>query len=135
MDGALNLPFNPSGMPPARGFSHGVLSAGGQILHIAGETGHYEDLSLDEDFVGQFARACRNVATVVEDAGGEASDLVSLTIFVTDVSLYRDNLGQVGEAYRSVFGKHFPAMALIGISELVDPAALVEIMGVAVIAS
>jgi enamine deaminase RidA (YjgF/YER057c/UK114 family) len=39
----------------------------------------------------------------------------------------------VGRAYRAVFGRHFPAMALIGVSELVDPDALVEITGVAVI--
>lgn len=133
MDRALNLPINPTGMPPARGFSHGVLSTGGQILHIAGETGHHEDLTLDVGFVDQFAAACRNVAAVVDAAGGLPTDIVSLTIFVTDVSQYRENLDQVGEAYRSVFGKHFPAMALIGISELVDPAALVEITGVAVI--
>lgn len=133
MDRALNLPINPAGMAPARGFSHGVLSSGGKILHIAGETGHYEDLTLDNGFVEQFAQACRNVAAVVDKADGVPSDIVSLTIFVTDVSQYRDNLEKVGEAYRSVFGKHFPATALIGISELVDPAALVEILGVAII--
>jgi enamine deaminase RidA (YjgF/YER057c/UK114 family) len=56
-----------------------------------------------------------------------------MTIYATDVASYRDNLAEVGRAYRVVFGRHFPAMALIGVSELVDPAALVEITGVAVI--
>lgn len=131
----MSLPINPPGLPPARGFSHGMLSPGGNILHIAGETGHHEDLTLDEGFAEQFARACQNVAAVVDAAGGDVSDVVSLTIFVTDVSMYRDNLGPVGDAYQAVFGKHFPAMALIGVSELVDPRALVEITGVAVIPS
>ncbi len=128
-----HLPVNPEGMPPARGFSHGVLSMGGRILHIAGETGHGPDLGIDEDFVAQFGRACRNVAQVVEAAGGEVTDVVSLTIFVTDISEYRNRLSEVGPAYRSVFGRHFPAMSLIGISELVDQRARVEIQGVAVI--
>jgi enamine deaminase RidA (YjgF/YER057c/UK114 family) len=70
---------------------------------------------------------------VVEEAGGAPSDVVSLTIYATDVAAYREDLEGVGEAYRAVFGKHYPAMALIGISELVDPRALVEITGVAVI--
>ncbi|HEY5890947.1 MAG TPA: RidA family protein [Acidimicrobiia bacterium] len=131
----MNLPINPEGLPPARGFSHGMLSRGGEVLHIAGETGHHEDLTLDDDFVAQFGQACRNVSAVVVAAGGTPSDIASLTIFVTDVSAYRDNLGAIGEAYREAFGRHFPAMALIGITELVDPKALVEITGVAVIPS
>ena len=129
----MNLPINPAGLPPARGFSHGMLSGEGRVLHIAGETGHYEDLTLDGDFVGQFGQACRNVSAVVVGAGGNPADIVSLTVFVTDVSAYRANLGAIGEAYRAVFGRHFPSMALIGITELVDPKALVEITGVAVI--
>ncbi len=129
----MNIPLNPAGMPPARGFSHGVLSSDGRILHIAGETGHDEDLQLDSGFVEQFGKACQNVAAVVKEAGGDASDVVSLTIYVTDVSMYRDNLNAVGAAYQSVFGRHFPAMALIGVSELVDPRALVEISGVAIL--
>lgn len=110
-----------------------MLSEGGRLLHIAGETGHYPDLSLDEGFVAQFAMACRNVATVVETAGGSLGDLVSMSIFVTDVDYYRQNLQEIGAAYQSVFGKHFPAMALIGITELVDPNALVEITAIAVV--
>jgi enamine deaminase RidA (YjgF/YER057c/UK114 family) len=127
------LPVNPSQLAAPSGFSHGVLSGPGRLLHIAGETGHHQDMSLDVGFVAQFARACRNVAAVVEAAGGVPNDVVSMTIYATDMAAYRDNLGEVGEAYRSVFGKHYPAMALIGVSELVDPDALVEITGVAVI--
>lgn len=127
------IPINPSHLSPPAGFSHGVLSGPGRILHIAGETGHHQDMSLDDGFVAQFARACENVAAVVEEAGGAPTDVVSLTIYATDVSSYRDNLSEVGKAYRAVFGRHYPAMALIGVTELVDPSAVVEITGVAVI--
>ncbi|REK17502.1 MAG: RidA family protein [Actinobacteria bacterium] len=127
------LPINPEGLPDPSGFSHGMLSSGGRLLHVAGETGHHEDLSLDEGFVAQFARACSNVAAVVAEAGGDPADVVSMTIYTTDVAAYRDNLPEVGKAYRDVFGRHFPAMALIGVSELVDPRAIVEITAVAAI--
>ncbi len=127
------LPINPSNLAPASGFSHGIVTEGGTLLHIAGETGHHQDFSLDEGFVDQFAQACRNVAAVIAEAGGGPTDLVSLTIFSTDVQAYRDSLSDIGIAYRSVFGRHFPAMALIGVTELVDPKAVVEMSGVAVL--
>jgi enamine deaminase RidA (YjgF/YER057c/UK114 family) len=130
---STHLPINPVGLPPPRGFSHGVVSGPGRFLHIAGETGHHQDLTIDESFSDQFARACFNVAAVVEAAGGSPEDVVSMTIFATDVASYRENLPAIGEAYQAVFGKHFPAMALIGVSELVDPAAMVEITAVAII--
>jgi enamine deaminase RidA (YjgF/YER057c/UK114 family) len=125
--------LNPDGLAPARGFSHGSLAAEGRTLHIAGQTGHHADESIDEDMVDQFARACTAVAEVITDAGGEPGDLVSLTIYTTDVAGYRGRLGPIGEAYRAVFGTHYPPMALIGVAELFDPKAKVELVGVAVV--
>lgn len=126
--------FNPDGMAPATGFSHGAIPSEGNTLYIAGQTGHYQDSSIDDGLVDQFAQACRSVARVIEEAGGETSDLVSMMIYTTDVQGYRDNLEAIGAAYREVFGKHFPPMALIGVDELVDPEAVVELVCVAVIA-
>lgn len=125
--------LNPEGLAPARGFSHGALASEGRTLHIAGQTGHHQDGGIDEDFVQQFARACTAVAEVIAEAGGEPQDLVLLTIYTTDVAGYRDQMGPIGEAYRAVFGKHYPPMALIGVAELFDPKAKVELVGVAVV--
>lgn len=125
--------LNPDGLAAARGYSHGAISGEGRTLHIAGQTGHHEDMSIDEGLVEQFARACQAVATVIQDAGGEPADLVSVTIYTTDVATYRQSLGPIGEAYREVFGKHFPPMALIGVAELFDPRAKVELVAIAVV--
>ena len=127
--------LNPEGLAPARGFSHGAVPADGRTLYIAGQTGHHDDMTLDESLVDQFARACRSVAAVIAEAGGKPDDLVSMTIYTTDVPGYRQSLGPLGEAYRQVFGKHFPPMALIGVAELFDPKAKVELVSVAVLAS
>ena len=70
---------------------------------------------------------------VVEEAGGTVADVGRLTIYVTDMDAYRGSLAEVGAAYRAVFGKHFPAMALVAVTELVDPRAVVEIEATAVI--
>ena len=125
--------INLSGMPPATGFSYGLIPAGGRVLHIAGMTGHLEDSSISDDFVEQFAAACNGVARVIEEAGGEAGDLVSMIIYTSDIDEYRNRTRDLGVEYRAVFGKHFPPMALFGISELLDPKAKVELVCVAVV--
>ena len=125
--------FDPDGMAPAVGFSYGAVSAGGKLLHIAGLTGHLSDGSIADDLVEQFARACESVARVINEAGGDPSDLVSMTIYTTDIDGYRSRLGAIGEAYRAVFGRHYPPMALFGVGELFDPNALVELVCVAVV--
>ena len=58
--------LNPVGLAPARGFSHGALPGEGRTLYIAGQTGHYEDMTLDDGLVEQFARACHSVAVVID---------------------------------------------------------------------
>lgn len=125
--------FDPEGMPPAVGFSYGALAAGGRTLHIAGLTGHAEDGSIEPGLVDQFGAACESVAHVISSAGGEPADLVSMTIYTTDIQSYRENLQPLGGRYRQVFGRHYPPMALIGVAELFDPAALVELVAVAVV--
>jgi len=125
--------FNPEGTTPASGFSHGALPDEGRTLYIAGQTGHHPDQTIDHGLVDQFAQACRSVARVIEEAGGEPGDLVSMTIFTTDVAGYRQSLAPIGTVYREVFGRHYPPMALIGVAELFDPDAVVELVCVAVV--
>lgn len=125
--------FNPEGMPPATGFSYGAVAAEGRVLQMAGMTGHHADGSIDDGLVDQFAQACSSVARVLEAGGGSPSDVVSITIYTSDIATYRASLEQIGRAYRAVFGKHYPPMALFGISELFDPAAKVELVCVAVV--
>jgi enamine deaminase RidA (YjgF/YER057c/UK114 family) len=81
----------------------------------------------------QFDDAVGNLLTALRAAGGEPDDLVSLQVFVTDVAAYREALPALGEVWREHFGRHYPAMGLFGISELFEPWAQVELMGVAVL--
>ena len=65
--------------------------------------------------------------------GGRVADVGRLTIYVTDMEAYRGSRAQIGAEYRAVFGKHFPAMSLVAVTELVDPRAVVEIEATAII--
>lgn len=121
---------NPSGLPRAVGFSHLAKTEQG-LIFLAGQTGHHEDGSIAPGLVEQFAQACRNVQTCLVSVGAGPVDLVSLQIFVTDMDAYRSALRELGGAYREVFGKRYPPMALIGVGALFDPSAMVELVGVA----
>jgi enamine deaminase RidA (YjgF/YER057c/UK114 family) len=123
----------PDGWLKPRGYVHG-MRARGELLAIAGQIGWSTRGELVEGgFVAQFEQALRNVVEVVRAAGGAPEHLVTLTIYVTDRSEYLRALGEVGESYRRVMGRHYPTMALVMVAGLLDPAAKVEIQGLAVL--
>lgn len=127
--------FNPPALGPARGWNNGMLApAGGRVLFIAGQTARGEDGRVpDVGFVEQFAGALDNVLEALRAAGGRPEDIGRMTVFVTDVQAYRDSLKELGAVWRPRLGRHFPAMALLGVTELVDPGGMVEIEATAVL--
>ena len=128
--------INPESLGSPKGWNNGMLApAGGRILFVAGQTAQDANGRIDTpDFVEQFGRALRNVLTVVREAGGEPTDIGRFTIFVTDADAYLGSLKPLGVMYRSLMGRHYPAMALMEISRLVEEGALVEIEATAVLA-
>jgi enamine deaminase RidA (YjgF/YER057c/UK114 family) len=128
-------PVNPDLLGAPSGYSNGILVEGGRLLFVAGQVAwdRAHRLVGRGDFVAQFTQALRNVLEVVWKAGGRPEHLVELTIFVTDRQAYADRRRELGEAYRSLMGKHYPAMALVVVKELLEEGAQVEIRGVAAI--
>ena len=119
--------IKPSGWLPAKGYANGVLTKDG-ILHIGGQIGwDGNKVFAQGGFIGQMRQALANIREIVETAGGQVSDVTRLTWFVTDKKEYLAHQAEVGTAYRDVFGRHFPAMSVIVISELIEDEALVEI--------
>jgi enamine deaminase RidA (YjgF/YER057c/UK114 family) len=121
----------PAGWPAPRGYANGVVTSG-RTLHVAGQIGW--DATGDfprSDLAGQLAQALDNVLAVVQAAGGAPGDVARMTIYVTDLDAYRSSLREIGAAWRARFGKHFPAMTLVGVAGLVEPRALVEIEALA----
>jgi enamine deaminase RidA (YjgF/YER057c/UK114 family) len=117
--------------PKPKGYANGRLGSG-RVLHIAGQIGWNREGKLDaKDLVGQFAQALDNVLCVVAAAHGRPEDLAEMTIYVTDIAAYRGAQAQLGAVWRQRLGSHFPAMALVGVSALVEPEAVIEIQAVA----
>lgn len=125
---------NPDGLAPPRGFNHGLLVDGGQLLFLAGQdaTGPDGDLVASGDLVGQFEQVMANLAAVVEAAGGQPDDIVKLNAYVADADAYRANLEPLGAVFRE-YVETYPAMALFEVSGFFEPGALVELEGFAVI--
>jgi enamine deaminase RidA (YjgF/YER057c/UK114 family) len=114
------------------GFSHAVRA--GDTIYLGGQTAQAPDGSITgETIADQFDVAAGNLVTALRAAGGEPSDLVSLQVFVTDVGEYKQSLLALGKVWRKHFGRRYPAMGLFGVTELFDPEAKVELMGVAVL--
>lgn len=65
--------------------------------------------------------------TVVAAAGGGPEHVMRITVFVTDMDVYLASRASLGEVWRRHMGRHYPAMALLGVSRLVDTGAMVEI--------
>jgi enamine deaminase RidA (YjgF/YER057c/UK114 family) len=130
----MTTPVNPRELGAPRGYSNGMLAAPGRILAIAGQIGWDGAGKLvSDDFVTQFDRALVNVLAVLHEAGGVPSDLIQLRIYVTDTKRYSEKKKQIGVSYRERMGEHYPAMALVQVAALLEPGALVEIEGLAVI--
>lgn len=125
---------NPGHLAPARGFSHAVAAAPGRTVYLGGQTAlDAEGRVVGETVVEQFDQAAANVVAALAAAGGRPEHLVSLQIFTTDLGTYKAALRDLAGVHRRHFGYHYPAMALIGVSELFDAEAMVELMGIAVI--
>ena len=126
--------INPPELGRPSGFSHAVAATGGRMVFLAGQLGTGRDGQVvGGGVVAQFEQALANVLTALAAAGGEPQDLVSLTIYLLDVEDYQARGREIGAVWRRLAGTGYPAMAGVGVTRLWDPAALVEIQGIAAV--
>jgi enamine deaminase RidA (YjgF/YER057c/UK114 family) len=103
----------------------------GTALHVAGQVGWKDGVFEAKDLVGQFTQTLDNILAVLKAAHAHVNDIASMTIYVTDMPAYRAARKSLGPIWRERFGVHFPAMALVAVTALVEPEALIEIQCVA----
>lgn len=125
--------LQPPGWARPKGFSNGV-SCTGTLVFIAGQVGWTGDGRWEaRDFAGQFRQTLKNILAVLEQANGKPEHLVRMTWYVLDKREYLSSLKAVGEAYRELMGRHYPTMAVVQVSGLVEEDARLEIEATAVI--
>jgi enamine deaminase RidA (YjgF/YER057c/UK114 family) len=132
-----NRIINPDTLVQPTGFSHGILSTGGQRLFLAGQTATDREGNIvaPGDVVGQYRQVLSNLKAVVEEAGGKMAGIVKLTIYVKDRDDYKAHLKELGQVHKEFFGAYYPATSLFEISRFFEDGVLVEIEGIAVVGS
>lgn len=126
---------NPESLGVPSGWNHALIApAGGRVLFVAGQTAVGPSGRIEATtFVDQWHQALANVLTVVRASGGTPEDIGRLTIYVTDLDAYLEGRKEIGMIYRTLMGRHYPAMALVEVKRLVDDGALIEIEATAVL--
>ena len=123
-------PIEPAGWPRPKGYSDGILATNAsRMLFVSGQIAWDEQHRLmgAGDLAAQFAQALRNVVAVVRAAGGWPDHIVRMTVYVKDKRQYLARTAEIGAAWRAILGKHYPAMALVQVADLLEEGALVEI--------
>ena len=126
--------IEPEGWEQPVGYSNGVLApAGARLVFISGQIAWDADQVLmgEGDLAAQFRSALSNVLTVLDAAGGKPEHLASLTIFVKEKADYLARRQELGAIWHALVGRHYPAMALVQVADLLEEGALVEIAGIA----
>lgn len=125
--------LHPATWKKAVGYANGML-AEGRTIFVGGQIGWNGDQVFEaHDLAGQTRQALENIAAVLAEAGATPEHVVRLTWYITDKQAYLKSLKEIGAAYRSVMGRHFPAMTMVQVVALIEDEALVEIEATAVI--
>jgi len=123
----------PPGWPRPKGYSNG-MAAHGRIVVTAGVVGwDANEHFVSNTLAGQFAQALRNIIAILECDGAGPANIARLTCYVTSIDEYLASLKEIGAAWKEIVGPHYPAMALVEVVRLVEPAAKVEIEATAVV--
>lgn len=124
----------PPGWAPPIGYSNGIAVDAGRIVFIAGQVGWDAQQKFERtDLVSQFDRALANVVEVLAQAGGRPEHVCRITAFCCDKPAYAAARPALGEVWRRRMGRHFPAMSMIFVDDLLDHPAVIELEATAVI--
>ena len=123
----------PPGWPRPSGFSNGI-AAEGRMIFTAGIIGWDEaGRIVAPDLAGQLRQILLNTLAILAEDGAGPEHVVRMTWYVVDIDEYRLGLAEIGAAWKEVMGRNFPAMAVVGVSGLVEPAARLEIEATALV--
>ena len=130
--------LNPPELMKPVGLYQAAATRGGRTIFLSGQVAKDRDGRVvgKGDIVAQFRQVCANLKTLVTAAGGQLTDVVKLTMYVLDTGEFKRQGKPIGVVYREYFGKHYPAMTLVGARDLYDASegCMIEIEGFACLA-
>lgn len=125
--------LQPHGWAPPVGYANGI-AARGTVVFVAGQVGWDAAQKFQsEDLAPQFEQALKNVLAVLAEAGGRPEHIGRLTAYCCDKPAYLAARPQLGRIWQSLMGRHYPAMSMIFVSDLLDAPGKIELEATAVI--
>jgi 2-aminobenzoate-CoA ligase len=124
----------PEGWPRPSGYANAV-SARGRVVFVAGQVG-WDPLTTrfhTHKLPGQVRQALTNVVAALAAAGARPDHMTRMTWYITNRETYRATAKEIGVVYREIIGRHYPAMSVVVVSDLIEPLAQVEIEATAVV--
>lgn len=116
---------------PRPRYSQGILTEGGKVLFIAGQTASDKEGNVvgKGDIKAQTRQVFENIKAVLGAAGGSFDNLVMTTTYITDRK-YREGYNEVR---RDIYKQDPPTSTLVIVSGLANPDYLIEIACIAVL--
>jgi len=122
----------PPGWKAPIGYSNGISS--GNLVFIAGQVGwDAQQRFSSEDLADQFEQALKNVLAVLAEAGGRPEHICRMTAYCCDKPAYLAARPGLGRIWRGLMGRHYPAMSMIFVADLLDAPGKIELEATAVI--
>ena len=125
--------LHPQGWSPPQGYANGI-AASGTVVFVAGQVGWNAQQKFEsENIVPQFEQALKNVLAVLAEAGGRPEHICRITAYCCDKPAYLAARAELGRIWRAQMGRHYPAMSMIFVSDLLDSPGKIELEATAVI--
>jgi enamine deaminase RidA (YjgF/YER057c/UK114 family) len=103
-------------------------------LLIAGQVGWDAQQKFhSKEIAPRFEQALRNILAVLEEAGGEPQHICRITAYCCDKPAYLTARRDLGAIWRRYMGKHFPAMSMIFVADLLDSPGKIVLEATAVV--
>ena len=124
----------PPGWAKPIGYSNGIAVPAGKIVFVAGQVGwDAEQRFQSTELAPQFEQALRNVLAVLDQAGAAPEHICRMTAFCIDKPAYLAARSELGRIWRRLVGRHYPAMSMIFVSDLLDGPGMIELEATAVV--
>jgi enamine deaminase RidA (YjgF/YER057c/UK114 family) len=124
----------PDGWASPIGYANGIETTPGRIVFVAGQVGWDDKQEFaSEELAPQFDQALQNVLAVLGKAGGRPAHICRLTAYCTDKRAYLSARPELGKIWRRLMGRHYPAMTLVFVADLLDHPAKIELEATAVV--
>lgn len=126
--------LQPDGWKPPKGYSNGIAARPGRMVFMAGQVGWDEnEVFQSEELAPQFEQALKNIVAILAQAGGKPEHICRITAFCIDKKAYLAARRDLGAIWGRVIGRHYPAMSMIFVADLLDRPGLIELEATAVI--